>query len=109
MSAEQDCRIGSLVSKFGNTCAFSKSYPPEKLCRLAMSDSLKFMTAWGLQWLSGVRERLRQRRDLLLEFIVLRHQLAVLQRTGVPNQTTNFGTYSLRQRALGDPNKWIKF
>ena len=40
------------------------------------------MTAWGLQWLSGVRERLRQRRDLLLEFIVLRHQLAVLQRTG---------------------------
>src|SRR5262249_26146287 len=46
------------------------------------SDSLGFMTAWGLQWLSGVRERLRQRRDLLLEFIVLRHQLAVLQRTG---------------------------
>jgi len=48
----------------------------------ALSDSLGFMTAWGLQWLSGVRERLRQRRDLLLEFIVLRHQLAVLQRTG---------------------------
>jgi hypothetical protein len=40
------------------------------------------MTAWGLQWLSGARERLRQRRDLLLEFIVLHHQLAVLQRTG---------------------------
>src|SRR5262249_35613231 len=40
------------------------------------------MTAWGLQWLSGVRERLRQRRDLLLEFIVLRHQLVVLPRTG---------------------------
>ena len=39
------------------------------------------MTAWGLQWLSGARERLRQRRDLLLEFIVLHHQLAVLQRT----------------------------
>ena len=48
----------------------------------ASSDSLKFMTAWGLQWLSGARERLRQRRDLLLEFIVLHHQLAVLQRTG---------------------------
>jgi hypothetical protein len=29
-----------------------------------------------------VRTRLRQRRDLLLEFIVLHHQLAVLQRTG---------------------------
>src|SRR5262249_21833221 len=66
--------------RFG--CAFSKPYPPEKLCRWALSDSLKFMTAWGLQWLSRVRERLRQRRDLLLEFIVLRHQLAVLQRTG---------------------------
>src|SRR5262245_18835607 len=48
----------------------------------ASSDSLKFMTAWGLQWLSGARQRLRQRRDLLLEFIVLHHQLAVLQRTG---------------------------
>jgi hypothetical protein len=31
---------------------------------------------------STVRTRLRQRLDLLLEFIVLRHQLAVLQRTG---------------------------
>jgi hypothetical protein len=29
-----------------------------------------------------VRTRLGQRLDLLLEFIVLRHQLAVLQRTG---------------------------
>src|SRR5262245_7587947 len=48
----------------------------------ASSDSLKFMTAWGLRSLSGARERLRQRRDLLLEFIVLHHQLAVLQRTG---------------------------
>jgi hypothetical protein len=35
-----------------------------------------------LRWLSGVRTRLRERRDLLLEFIVLHHQLAVLQRTG---------------------------
>jgi hypothetical protein len=40
------------------------------------------MTGWVLQRLSAVRMRLRQRRDLLLEFIVLRHQLAVLQRTG---------------------------
>jgi putative transposase len=35
-----------------------------------------------LRWLSPVWTRLRQRLDLLLEFIVLRHQLAVLQRTG---------------------------
>jgi hypothetical protein len=34
-----------------------------------------------LRWLSAVRTRFRRRRDLLLEFIVLRHQLAVLQRT----------------------------
>jgi hypothetical protein len=40
------------------------------------------MAGWVLRWLSGVRTRLRQRRDLLLEFIVLHHQLAVLQRTG---------------------------
>jgi hypothetical protein len=36
----------------------------------------------GPQRLSAVRMRFRQRRDLPLEFIVLRHQLAVLQRTG---------------------------
>jgi Homeodomain-like domain len=40
------------------------------------------MVGWVLRWLSAVRTRLRQRRDLLLEFIVLRHQLAVLRRTG---------------------------
>jgi putative transposase len=40
------------------------------------------MTEWVLQWLSALRTRFRQRRGLLLEFIVLRHQLAVLQRTG---------------------------
>jgi putative transposase len=37
---------------------------------------------WVLRWLSAVRTRFRRRRDLLLEFIVLRHQLAVQQRTG---------------------------
>jgi hypothetical protein len=37
---------------------------------------------WVLRWLSAVRTRFRRRPDLLLEFIVLRHQLAVLQRTG---------------------------
>ena len=40
------------------------------------------MAGWVLRWLSAVRTRRRQRLDLLLEFIVLRHQLAVLQRTG---------------------------
>jgi hypothetical protein len=40
------------------------------------------MAGWVLRWLSAVRTRLRQRLDLLLEFIALRHQLAVLQRTG---------------------------
>jgi hypothetical protein len=40
------------------------------------------MAGWVLRWLSAVRTRLRRRLDLLLEFIVLRHQLAVLQRTG---------------------------
>jgi putative transposase len=40
------------------------------------------MTGWVLQWLSALRTRFRQRRGLLLEFIVLRRQLAVLQRTG---------------------------
>jgi hypothetical protein len=45
-------------------------------------DSDGFARAgWVLRWLSTVRTRLRQRLDLLLEFIVLRHQLAVLQRT----------------------------
>jgi len=40
------------------------------------------MAGWVRRRLSAVRTRLRQRLDLLLEFIVLRHQLAVLQRTG---------------------------
>jgi hypothetical protein len=40
------------------------------------------MVGWVFQWISSVRARLRQRVDLLLELIVLRHQLAVLQRTG---------------------------
>jgi hypothetical protein len=38
------------------------------------------MAGWVLRWVSAVRTR-SQRLDLLLEFIVLRHQLAVLQRT----------------------------
>jgi hypothetical protein len=42
------------------------------------------MTGWLLQWLSAAWTWLGQRRDLLLEFIALRHQLAVLQRTGTP-------------------------
>ena len=64
------------------TCAFSKHYPAENYVIGALSDSPDLMVRWVLRWLSGVRTRLRQRRDLLLEFIVLHHQLAVLQRTG---------------------------
>jgi hypothetical protein len=68
---------------FGDyTCASSKHYPPENYVIGPISDSLELMAGWVLQWLSAVRMRLRQRLDLLLEFIVLRHQLAVLQRTG---------------------------
>jgi hypothetical protein len=65
-----------------SACAFSKHYPPENYVIGALSDSLQLMAGWVLRWLSAVRTRLRQRLDLLLEFIVLRHQLAVLQRTG---------------------------
>ena len=40
------------------------------------------MTAWVLHWFTAVRARLRRRGDYLLEHIVLRHQLVILQRTG---------------------------
>jgi hypothetical protein len=40
------------------------------------------MTGWVLRKFSATWTRLGQRRDLLLEFIALHHQLAVLQRTG---------------------------
>ena len=40
------------------------------------------MAGWVFQWISSVRTRFRQRADLVLELIVLRHQIAVLQRTG---------------------------
>ena len=40
------------------------------------------MTGWVLRKFSAPWTRLGQRRDLLLEFIALHHQLAVLQRTG---------------------------
>jgi hypothetical protein len=56
--------------------------PPENYVIGAISHSLKFMTGWVLRWLSIVRTRLRQRLDRGMQFIVLRHQLAVLQRTG---------------------------
>jgi hypothetical protein len=63
-------------------CAFSKPYPLENYVIPGLSDIVKFMMGWVLQWLSATWTRLGQRRDLLLEFIALRHQLAVLQRTG---------------------------
>jgi hypothetical protein len=62
--------------------AFSKPYPLENYVIPGLSDIVKFMTGWVLRWLSATWTRLGQRRDLLLEFIALRHQLAVLQRTG---------------------------
>lgn len=40
------------------------------------------MAGWVFQWINSVGARFRQRVDLVLELIVLRHQLAVLQRTG---------------------------
>jgi len=64
-----------------DSCAFSKHYPPENYVIGAISDSLKLMAGWVLRWLFAVRTRFHQRLDLFLEFIVLRHQLAV-QRTG---------------------------
>jgi hypothetical protein len=63
-------------------CAFSKHYPPENYVTGGLSDSLNLMERWVLRWLRAVRARLRQRLDLLVEFIALRHQFAVLQRTG---------------------------
>jgi hypothetical protein len=72
----------ALRSRRRTICASSKRYPPENFAVRALSDSLKAMMGWVLRWLSAVRTRFRRRRDLLLEFIVLRHQFAVLRRTG---------------------------
>ena len=66
----------------GCRCAFSKHYPPENYVIGHYGIALSSWRPGSLRWLSAVRTRLRQRLDLLLEFIVLRHQLAVLQRTG---------------------------
>jgi hypothetical protein len=70
------------TNNLSRLCAFSKPYPLENYVIPGLSDIVKFMTGWVLQWLSATWTRLGQRRDLLLEFIALRHQLAVLQRTG---------------------------
>jgi hypothetical protein len=40
------------------------------------------MVGWVFQWIGSVRARFRQRTDLVLELIVLRHQLSVLRQTG---------------------------
>ena len=45
-------------------------------------DSLEFMAGWTARWISTLQTCLRCRGELLLELIILRHQLAVLQRTG---------------------------
>jgi hypothetical protein len=40
------------------------------------------MAGWTARWITALRTCLRRRGELLLELIILRHQLAVLQRTG---------------------------
>ena len=40
------------------------------------------MAGWVFQWISSVRARFRHRIDLVLELMVLRHQIVVLRRTG---------------------------
>jgi len=49
---------------------------------VALLGSLEFMVGLIFQWMTAVRARLRERGALMLEFIVLRHQVAALQRTG---------------------------
>jgi hypothetical protein len=76
-SANLFARVPALsAAERGMSCAYSKHYPPENYVIGALSDSLKLMAGWVLRWLSAVRTRLRQRLDLLLEFIALRHQLS---------------------------------
>jgi hypothetical protein len=48
----------------------------------AFLASLEFMAGCIAQWISALRARFRRRGELILELIILRHQLAVLQRTG---------------------------
>jgi hypothetical protein len=48
----------------------------------APSGVVWVVAGWGFQWISSMRASFRQRVDLLLELIVLRHQITVLQRTG---------------------------
>jgi len=43
------------------------------------------MTGWVLQWFSVAWTRRSKCRDLLAEFVVLRHQLAVLQGVILPS------------------------
>jgi hypothetical protein len=62
--------------RFALLCAFSKPHPLENYVIPGLSDIPKFMTGWVLSRFSAVRTRLGPRRDLLLELIVLRHQLA---------------------------------
>jgi hypothetical protein len=68
-------------ARSGMTAHSQKHDPPENYVIGALSESVKLMAGLVLQWFSAVRTRLRWPLDLLLEFIVLRRQLAVLQRT----------------------------
>jgi hypothetical protein len=74
--------MAMVLSYLYHGCAFSKPYPLGNYVIRGLSGILKFMRGWVLQWLSAAWTWLGQRHDPLLEFIALRHQLAVLQRTG---------------------------
>jgi hypothetical protein len=48
----------------------------------AFLASLEFMAGWIGRWILALRTRFRRSGELLLELIILRHQLAVLERSG---------------------------
>jgi hypothetical protein len=72
----------SLANTRRRTPVHSQSIIRLRTMSLGHCRKPRAMTGWVRRWLSAVRTRLGQRLDLLLEFIVLRHQLAVLRRTG---------------------------
>jgi hypothetical protein len=68
-----------MASKRASMVCILKTLSAWELCHWGIVGWPRTMTGWVLRWPSAVRTRLG---DLLLEFIVLRHQLAILQRTG---------------------------
>jgi hypothetical protein len=64
-------------------CAFSNLYPPwvfGTFCR--KSGSRSAVISWLHRKVARARARLRKRNELGLEIFALRHQIAVLRRTG---------------------------